>query len=268
MKRFTILATAILGLLNVANAKTLVAYYSFTNNIHTIVTDLQTQLSDADVIRIEPAEEGLDYAANNYALGSALISAIRENPNDAASYPEIKPVTVDFSLYDEIIVAAPLWWSNMAAPMQTFLFHNGLQMAGKRIGLIVSSASSGISGVEADARRLIPEGNFVSPSLWIRSYQTSNCHEMTAEWLEETGIGNEGSGIAEVNDVSEAVITCDGNLLNVNGSFDRLCLYDMSGMLRVETSEQTVNVDNLPSGIYLAHLRQGNSATACRIMIK
>ena len=42
----------------------------------------------------------------------------------------------------------------MAAPMQTFLFHNGKAMAGKKIGLIVSSASSGISGVERDARPL------------------------------------------------------------------------------------------------------------------
>lgn len=52
--------------------KTLIVYYSFTNNVHTIVTDLQTQI-EADAVRIEPAEEGLDYAANNYAIGSALI---------------------------------------------------------------------------------------------------------------------------------------------------------------------------------------------------
>ena len=45
--------------------KTLIVYYSFTNNVHTIVTDLQTQI-EADAVRIEPAEEGLDYAANNY----------------------------------------------------------------------------------------------------------------------------------------------------------------------------------------------------------
>lgn len=38
------------------NAKTLVVYYSFTNNVHTIVSDLSTQI-DADVIRIEPAEK-------------------------------------------------------------------------------------------------------------------------------------------------------------------------------------------------------------------
>ena len=75
----------------------LVVYYSFTNNTHTIVTDLLTQI-DADVVRVEPAEKGLDYAANNYAIGSALIAAIRENPNDASSYPAIDPVDVELEL--------------------------------------------------------------------------------------------------------------------------------------------------------------------------
>lgn len=164
--------------------KTLIVYYSFTNNVHTIVSDLQTQI-EADVVRVEPAEEGLDYAANNYAIGSVLIQAIRNNPNDAASYPEIKPVEVNIADYDRIIVGAPLWWSNMAAPLQTFLFQYGSQMEGKSIGLIVSSSSSGINGVESDARRLIPGGDFLEPSLWIRSGQTSNCHSMIADWLSQ-----------------------------------------------------------------------------------
>lgn len=172
---------------NPAEGDILVVYYSYTNNTHTIVTDLLTQI-EADVVRVEPAEKGLDYAANNYALGSALIATIRENPNDASSYPAIDPVDVELENYATVIVAAPLWWSNMAAPLQTFLFNHGSEMAGKNIGLIVSSASSGISGVEADARRLIPDGNFLTPSLWTRSSQTSNCHTMTAEWLKDTGL--------------------------------------------------------------------------------
>ena len=77
--------------------KTLIVYYSFTNNVHTIVTDLQTQI-EADAVRIEPAEEGLDYAANNYAIGSALIQAIQNNPNDESSYPAIKSVDVNICL--------------------------------------------------------------------------------------------------------------------------------------------------------------------------
>lgn len=169
---------------NPTTEKTLIVYYSFTNNVHTIVSDLRTQI-EADVLRVEPAEEGLDYAANNYAIGSALIAAIRDNPNDAASYPTIKTTIDNISDYDRIIIGAPLWWSNMAAPLQTFLFRYGSQMEGKSIGLIVSSSSSGISGVESDAKRLIPGGNFLTPSLWIRSSQTSNCHSMIAGWLNE-----------------------------------------------------------------------------------
>lgn len=166
--------------------KTLIVYYSFTNNVHTLVNDLRTQI-EADVIRVEPAEKGIDYSANNYAAGSALIQAIRDNPGSAASYPAIDPVDVQLEEYGTIIVAAPLWWSNMAAPLQTFLFNHGTDMAGKNIGLIVSSASSGISGVEADAKRLIPDGKFLTPSLWIRSSQTSSCHSMISEWLGNIG---------------------------------------------------------------------------------
>ena len=170
--------------------KTLVVYYSYTNNTAAIVNELQAQIA-ADVIRIEPAEKGLDYAANNYAIGSAQIAAIRENPDAASSYPAIDPVEVRMEDYGTVIVATPLWWSNMAAPMQTFLFHYGDEMADKHIGLIVSSASSGISGVEADAKRLVPDGRFFTTSLWIRSSQTSGSHDMIADWLKSIDYSGE-----------------------------------------------------------------------------
>lgn len=125
--RILMLLTAILSA-TAMNAKTLIVYYSYTNNVHTIVSELKTQI-EADVIRIEPAEKGIDYAANNYAAGSALISAIRNNPDDLASYPAINPVEMQLDTYDMVIVAAPLWWSNMAAPLQTFLFQHGKDMA-------------------------------------------------------------------------------------------------------------------------------------------
>lgn len=164
------------------SGKTLIVYYSYTNNVHSIVSDLQTQM-EADVVRVEPTDKEVDYAANNYAIGSALILAIRNNPYDANSYPSIETTIDNMSAYDRIIIGAPLWWSNMAAPLQTFLFQYGSQMEGKSIGLIVSSASSGSGGVESDAKRLIPDGNFLSPSLWIRSSQTSNCHSLITDWL-------------------------------------------------------------------------------------
>ena len=140
-------------------AKTLVVYYSYTGNCKAIASALSKQIT-TDVLEIQPAEKGLRYEANNYALGTQLLNAIKANPNDVNSYPAIDPVNCSMNDYQNVIIVTPLWWSQMAAPMQTFLFNYGSQMAGKNVGLIVSSASSGISGVEADCKRLVPNGNY------------------------------------------------------------------------------------------------------------
>lgn len=212
-------------------AKTLIVYYSYTNNVERIVNDLRG-LIDADVVEIEPAEKGLDYATDNYAIGSAQISAIRNNPDDASSYPAIDPVDVNLADYDCIIIGAPLWWSNMAAPLQTYLFHHGPEMAGKNIGLIVSSASSGISGVEADAKRLVPGGNFLSPSLWIRSSQTSSAKSMLENWLEAIGYDHLTAGIGSVE--ADAP--------------DKFTAYSLSGIRVLAGAE---SVSTLPGGLYI-----------------
>lgn len=265
MKRFASFVVALAAVAATLNAKTLVVYYSFTNNTRTLVNDLRTQLQDADVVEVQPAEEGVDYAANGYAIGSALISAIRNHPDDAASYPAIKDVSVDWNLYEEVIVATPLWWSNMAAPMQTFLFHNGADMAGKRIGLIVSSASSGISGVEADAKRLIPGGVFYSQSLWIRSSQTGNCHTLIADWLQATGAGV--STDLSASFAYHTKVFRQGGLLFVEGDFERLVLLDSTGRAVLTTTHPAADISALPSGIYMVCLTQGNARLSRKVLL-
>lgn len=178
---FSLFSFLILNMLT-AQGKTLVTYYSYTGNVKSIVDEL-IKAQNADVVEILPAEEGLKYEADNYAIGSALISAIRNNPDVAESYPSIKPTNIDFDKYDNIIIATPLWWSNMAAPMQSFLFENGKYMEGKNIGLIVSSSSSGIQSVIADAKRLVPEGKFSNESLWINDKNRSNMASLLGDWI-------------------------------------------------------------------------------------
>ena len=265
MKKIILILIAVLSVMT-GNAKTLVAYYSFTNNVHKIVTDLQTQV-DADVVRIEPAEEGLDYAANNYAIGSALISAIRNNPNDASSYPDIKAMDVNLAEYDVVIIATPLWWSNMAAPMQTFLFRNGAQLAGKKIGLIVSSASSGISDVEADAHRLIPDGDFLTPSLWIRSSQTANCHSMIQKWLEQINYSGIASDIEPVVANKSVRINVTPDAIHVEGEFDTLALYNLSGQKILESSSRTIDTSSIIAGTYVAQVFADSQSVSKKIII-
>ena len=163
--------------------KTLVVYYSYTNNCHEIVQTLTSQI-EADVMRIEPADKTQKYEANNYAIGTQLLNAIQAAPNDAASYPAIDPVSItDLTPYQNIIIVTPLWWSQMAAIIQTYLFHHGAEMAGKNVGLIVSSASSGISGVVSDCKRLVPDGEYFSENLWINNSNRSNRSTLIQNWL-------------------------------------------------------------------------------------
>ena len=265
-KRF-FMAVAVALTVVAASAKTLVVYYSYTNNVHSIVTDLCSQI-DADVIRVEPAEKGLKYEADNYAIGSALISAIRNSPDDAASYPAIDPVDVKMSEYDIVIVAAPLWWSQMAAPLQTFLFQYGKEMADKKIGLIVSSASSGIGGVVEDAKRLIPGGDFLSPNLWIRSSQVSSCHSLTEKWLNDIGYNNIASGVASASkEAANAKVEITSAGVNVAGAFDMLTIFDANGWKLVETSKASTPCAFLP-GCYVAQVKNGNSLSIIKLIMK
>ena len=91
----TLLLTACL---TSVQAKTLVAYYSYTGNCEKIANALASQIT-ADLLEIQPAEKGLEYDANNYALGTQLLNAINANPDDAGSYPAIDPVNVSLSDY-------------------------------------------------------------------------------------------------------------------------------------------------------------------------
>lgn len=229
----TILIFGLLLCAMISSAKTLIVYYSYTNNVEKIVTELRSQI-EADVIEIEPAEKGLDYAANNYEIGSAQISAIRQNPTEASSYPGIDPVSVNLTDYDCIIIGAPLWWSSMAAPLQTFLFEHGNEMAGKKIGLIVSSHSSGISGVETDAKRLIPAGDFLSPSLWIRSSEVSDAKSLLADWLKDIDYDSIATGVSEIQE----------------GSPDSYTVYSLIG---TQIFDSTSTIKSLPKGIYIVN---------------
>lgn len=107
-----------------------------------------------------------------------LVSVYKQTPNLAND-----PVATSLSDYATVIIVTPFWWRQMATPMHTYLFNNGGQMAGKNVGLIVSSASSGISGVVADCKRLIPYGNHFSENLWIDHTNHSNRAALIQNWL-------------------------------------------------------------------------------------
>ena len=197
---------------NANMGKTLVVYYSYTGNCKAIVNSLAAQIS-ADQLEIQPAEKGLKYEANNYALGTQLLNAIKANPNDASSYPAIDPVTVNLDDYQNIIIVTPLWWSQMAAIMQTYLFQNSAKLAGKTVAMIVSSHSSGISGVVADAQRLLPNITWAGDALWINASNHSNRNSLIENWLPTQNFQTT-SNMAQVMNITIGGITKTATLVD------------------------------------------------------
>ncbi len=248
------------------NAKTLVVYYSYTNNVEHIVSSLKSRIT-CDVVEIQPAEKGLDYAANHYAIGSALIAAIRNHPDDTSSYPAIDPVDINLDEYDTIIIGAPLWWSQMAAPLQTYLFHNGAKMAGKKIGMIVSSHSSGISGVVADAKRLIPDGDFLEPSLWIRSSETANCYSMIAQWLKEINYEDSTTSIKDIKSDFEFSYNVVGRDIYLTGTYNIVSIFDKSGVKVAETKKSNMNISSLTPGLYILAINSNSGIKTYKIKL-
>ena len=197
---------------NANMGKTLIAYYSYTGNCKAIVNSLAAQIS-ADQLEIQPTEKGLKYEANNYALGTQLLNAIKANPNDASSYPAIDPVTVSLDDYQNIIIVTPLWWSQMAAIMQTYLFQNSAKLAGKTVAMIVSSHSSGISGVVADAQRLLPNITWAGDALWINASNHSNRNSLIENWLPTQNFQTT-SNMAQVMNITIGGITKTATLVD------------------------------------------------------
>lgn len=54
--------------------------------------------------------------------------------------------------------------------------------------LFAMSVTTGLNACSPnDDPTNFPTETFLTPSLWIRSAQTSNCHSMIMEWLEDIG---------------------------------------------------------------------------------
>ena len=204
----TIICTLLTMLSADTMAKTLVVYYSYTGNSREITNTLTSKIQ-ADVLEIQPAVKGLRYEANNYALGTQLLNAIKANPNDAGSYPAIDPVTTSPDDYQNIIIVTPLWWSQMAAIMQTYLFQNASKLAGKHVGLIVSSHSSGISGVVSDAKRLLPDATWMGDALWINARNHSNRASLIENWLKTQNFADNN------NSMNKMYITIGGKAQSI-----------------------------------------------------
>ena len=102
--------------------KSLIAYYSYGGNTKRIAEIVHKEIG-GDILRIETAKP---YAGS---YNDVVDQGQREV--NAGFCPELKPLNVDLSQYDTIVLGSPVWWYTFAPAMHSFL--QQADLAGKTV---------------------------------------------------------------------------------------------------------------------------------------
>lgn len=173
------------------SGRSLVVYFSRSGNTRTVANEIRTQ-TDGTILEVVPTTAyPSDYDAT-LSRARQEISAIDAN----GTYPSITTTVETFDDYDIVFICVPLWYARMATPMQSFLNAHSQKLSGKRVALVVTSSSTGISSVVSDARRLCSASTFTGEALWVRASQVGSVAEIVTTWLGTLGLssnpGNSG----------------------------------------------------------------------------
>ena len=140
--------------------KTAIVYYSMSGNTEYAARVIADGIG-ADLIRIEPEKAYPDSGFRKFLWGGK--SAVMGDK------PALKPYEFDAVEYGRIVFGTPIWASNFAPPIRSFVAENKEALGGKRFAFFSCSAGGdakkaetklaallGIDGFEATA-------NFIDP---------------------------------------------------------------------------------------------------------
>ena len=114
--------------------KTAIVFYSMSGNTAMTAGKLAEPLS-ADLIEIRPRRAYPDRGLRKFLWGGK--SAVM------AETPELEPYTFNADEYNRIIIGFPVWASNMAPPVRTFIRDNLASLKTKKLAAFACQSGSG-----------------------------------------------------------------------------------------------------------------------------
>ena len=113
--------------------RTAIVYYSMSGNTQYVAEKIAEKLS-ADIIRIESVKEYPNQGAQKFFWGGK--SAIM------GEKPKLQPYECNLEKYDRIIIGTPVWASNFAPPIRTFI-HENRSISDKKIAVFTCFSGGG-----------------------------------------------------------------------------------------------------------------------------
>lgn len=177
MKQILGALCTVLALGGVADAKTLVAYYSRTGNTETLAEKIASA-TGADVYKIETID------VNHYPDDYTETTKIAQDEINNNSVVDIN-ASPDLTEYDTIIIGTPVWWGTMSTPVKSFLRAN--DMAGKTIAPFVTHGGGGAGNTFTD---IATETNGANnrTGLSVSGGEVQNADGTVTQWLDEIEI--------------------------------------------------------------------------------
>ena len=129
--------------------RVLTLFFSCTGNTHTLAEKIHIA-AGGDMAEIIPAEP---YTSADLNYNNSSCRANQELNSDAR--PAIRPLEVDVTQYDVILLGYPIWWGQCPPVVRTFL--DSYDLSGKTIMPFCTSGSTGISGSLSKIRELAPD---------------------------------------------------------------------------------------------------------------
>ena len=113
--------------------KRIIVYYSLSGNTEEVVKTIAERLG-CETLRIDTVKAMPKSFAARILVGGGQVAMNK--------IPEIKPIDIDFSLYDEIFIGTPIWNSKGVPAINAFL--NDDDICRKVTGLIITSGGGDV----------------------------------------------------------------------------------------------------------------------------
>lgn len=114
--------------------KTAIVFYSMSGNTKQTAEKIAEKIS-ADLIELRPQKTYPDKGFKKFFWGGK--SAVM------GEKPSLMPYVFDDEAYDSIILGSPVWASNIAPPLRTFVDENKSVISGKNISAFMCMSGSG-----------------------------------------------------------------------------------------------------------------------------
>lgn len=160
------------------DTRTAFVYLSRTGNTRSVGEAVRA-LAGCDLYAVETVEPYPD----DYSSTTRVVQAEQR----AGTHRAIKPVAIDLSRYDTVILGTPTWWGRAADPLLTWI--KSADLSGKRILTVNTHGGSGQAQTRADIEAALAgrQNLRLMRHLTVRGAVSPDDAEV-ARWLREGGV--------------------------------------------------------------------------------